>query len=200
VHRGKFAEGVGINLGCSGFSSKSQPSHVQDPALSGLCVVACGPGRGCRGADVCRASTRCVGITLNKQGTFATLKAAHEWVRPPHNRTSPWKRLERCRAYVGELAHGDAQLGPEKLGQLQHKWRSQLCSEFNRGAFYPSGFGTEAHSSPRVREHESLHIDGKALGEGPRGLSPPQQAFLPTSSLTWAITRAAIQPSSFARG
>lgn len=177
VHRGKFAEGVGIDLGCSGFSSKSQPSQVQNPALSGLCVVACGPEKRCRGADVCRASTRCVGITLNKQGTFATLKAAHEWVHPPHNRTSPWKRVERCRAYVDELAHGDAQLGPERLGQLQHKWRSQLCSEFNRGAFYPSGFGTEAHSTPRVRGHASFHTGGTALRgqrlEGPRGRVTP---------------------------
>ena len=192
VHRGKFAEAVGIDLGCGMFShTAAQRPQAQEPSLSGLCVVGCGPGSRCRAVDVCSASSRCVGVTLNRQGTLGTLKAAHEWVLAAHNRTFLRKRLRRCQELLltfGSLgdhpferldassrqalhrgvvaapvlrrvagsrrAGGDrgallarspqnAAKGPLKgpLQQLQHlqqKWRAQLCSEFNRGAFYPS--------------------------------------------------------------
>ena len=161
VHRGKFAEGVGIDLGCGEFAKTSQalqlPQQDLEPTRSGLCVVACGGSKGCpRGVDTCNASPRCVGIALNREGTFATLKGAHQWVRLAHTGGVQARRMERCREYANKLARNQTQ-PPEVLQQLQHKWRSHLCSEFNRGAFYPSRSRAPGRTGSEDAQSHGLH-------------------------------------------
>ena len=163
VHRGEFAEGVGIDLGCGEFAKTTAqslrlPQHDLEPTRLGLCVVACGGDQACpRGVATCNASPRCVGIALNRGGSLATLKGSHQWVRLAHNGTVQVRRLKRCREYVNTLAQNPTQ-PPKALQQLQQKWRSHLCSEFNRGAFYPSRSRAVGRAgSEDAQSHVELH-------------------------------------------
>ena len=136
--RGKFGDSVGVNSGCGYFRNGTGTDGAAVP--HGLCVVRCA-GRPCLEARAaCDASSRCSGITINGEGTLATLKTRHRWADALGEGAArpAWFRQDECSALLAagaSLAHEPrgAPALKRRRQKLQEQWRGAMCDAYTRG-------------------------------------------------------------------
>ena len=146
----------------------------------GICVVRCESPFKCDSALAACSGVRphCVGVSLNKEGTLATLKARLEWVAAPpsHVQNASWWRLSECRDVVrkakklarqgtstgGPQAHRGSWTSSREL-KLLGLWRAALCDEYTRGPMLgtlPHGLRKSAVPPPQPLVMDVGFADG----------------------------------------